>query len=140
MDPYDSPIRSPYSSRNNPFPHSLLRTRQMSLRCKLATVSSRKDTSAGGDGKLTSYVDVKASVDDGVHRVRAQRCVCVCPLACMYACMSVCVCASPACLALICLFVLLAVFHVRVRVRECSQPVQRYIHKAMQSRTIAREL
>ena len=94
MDPYDSPIRSPYSSRNNPFPHSLLRTRQMSLRCKLATVSSRKDTSAGGDGKLTSYVDVKASVDDGVHRVRAQRCVCVCvcPLACMYACMSVCVC------------------------------------------------
>eukprot|EP00439_Symbiodinium_sp_Y106_P057153 s2156_g8.t1 len=31
----------------------------MSLRCKLATVSSRKDTSAGGDGKLTSYVDVK---------------------------------------------------------------------------------
>ena len=66
--------------------------------------------------------------------------VCVRLHVCTHACLCVCVCASPACLALICLSVLLAVFHVRVRVRECSQPVQRYIHKAMQSRTIAREL
>ena len=28
MDPYDSPIKVPYSSPNNPFPHSLLRTSQ----------------------------------------------------------------------------------------------------------------
>ena len=28
MDPYDSPLRSPQSSSNNQFPHSLLRTRQ----------------------------------------------------------------------------------------------------------------
>ena len=44
MDPYDSPLRSPIecSSPNDPFPHSLLRTRQFlpsasigdySLRC-----------------------------------------------------------------------------------------------------------
>ena len=28
MDPYDSPLTSPYSSPNNPFPHSLPRTSQ----------------------------------------------------------------------------------------------------------------
>ena len=28
MDPYDRPFRSPKSSPNNPFPHSLLRTRE----------------------------------------------------------------------------------------------------------------
>ena len=28
MDPYDSPLRSPKESPNNPFPHSLLRTSQ----------------------------------------------------------------------------------------------------------------
>ena len=29
MDPYDSPLRVPYSSTYNPLPHSLLRTRQL---------------------------------------------------------------------------------------------------------------
>ena len=28
MDPYDSSLRPPYSSLNNPFPHSLLRARE----------------------------------------------------------------------------------------------------------------
>ena len=28
MDPYDSPLRSPLVGPNNPFPHSLLRTRE----------------------------------------------------------------------------------------------------------------
>ena len=29
MDPYDSPLRSPYGSAKNPFLHSLLRTREL---------------------------------------------------------------------------------------------------------------
>ena len=31
MDPYDSPLRVPYGSPYNPFPHSLLRTRQKNM-------------------------------------------------------------------------------------------------------------
>ena len=42
MDPYDSLLRSPYSSPNNPFPHSLLRARESSQAKAKGCSASRK--------------------------------------------------------------------------------------------------
>ena len=43
MDPYDSPLRVPYSSPCNPFTHSLLRSRRRSTHMLLVLVTGRND-------------------------------------------------------------------------------------------------
>ena len=49
MDPYDSPLRSPIVSPKNPFPHSLLRTREPNVDSDATACILRSLKCAGTD-------------------------------------------------------------------------------------------